>query len=172
MGSAAGRRFARHSHYVMSIELKGRVTMAALAVVAAIATTRACVAQSAEAHATVTLPAVVVVRSVSTISTRRIGERLIEVTQRVMTSANTSFAMTVVKSADGGGATSERSRAFVRDVNGAFVPLESGTRVLVAKGGVRGAESSTGVVFRIEASGVETAVALPRVVYEAVADAR
>jgi hypothetical protein len=171
MGSAAGRRFARPGHYLMSIELKGRIITAALAVVAAIATTRACAAQSAAAHATVTLPTVVVVRSVSSIANRRIGERLIELTQRVTTSANTSFAMAVVPS-DGGGRTSERSRAFVRNVNGAFVPLEAGTRVLVAKGGVRGAESTTVVVFRIEASGVETAVALPHVVYEAVADAR
>ena len=155
----------------MSIELKGRFAVAAVAVVVAIARTRACVAQSAAAHATVTLPAVVAVRSVSTIASRRIAERLIEVTQRVITSANTSFAMTVFQS-DGGGRTNERSRAFVRDVNGAFVPLEAGTRVLVAKGGVRGAESSTTVVFRIAASGVETDVALPRVVYEAVADAR
>ena len=156
----------------MSIELKGRFAVAAVAVVVAIARTQACVAQSAAAHATVTLPTVVAVRSVSTIASRRIAERLIEVTQRVITSGNTSFAMTVFQSADGGGRTSERSRAFVRDVNGAFVPLEAGTRVLVAKGGVRGAESSTTVVFRIAASGVETDVALPRVVYEAVADAR
>ena len=154
----------------MRIELKGRFAVAAVAVVVAIARTRACVAQSAAAHATVTLPAVVAVRSVSTIASRRIAERLIEVTQRVITSANTSFAMTVFQS--DGGRTNERSRAFVRDVNGAFVPLEAGTRVLVAKGGVRGAESSTTVVFRIAASGVETDVALPRVVYEAVADAR
>ena len=150
----------------MSIELKGRIVVAAVAVVVAITTTP-CVAQSAAAHATVTLPAVVAVRSVSTIASRRIGERLIEVTQRVITSANTSFAMTVLQSADGG-RTGERSRAFVRDVNGALVPLEAGTRVLVAKGGVRGAESTTTVVFRIEA----TDVALPRVVYEAVADVR
>jgi hypothetical protein len=168
MGSAAGRRFARPGHYLMSIELKGRI-MAALAAVAAIATTRPCAAQSAAAYATVTLPAVAVVRSVSTMASRRMGERLIELTQRVLTSANTSFAMAVVPS---DGRTSERSRAFVRNVNGAFVPLEAGMRVIVAKGGVRGAESTTMVVFRIEASGVETAVALPHVVYEAVADAR
>ena len=157
---------------MMSIELKGRIVTAALAVVIAITTTRACVAQSGAAHATVTLPEVVVVRSVSTIASRRIGERLIEVTQRVITSANTSFAMTVVASADGGARTGERSRAFVRIMNGAFVPLEAGTRVLVAQGGVRGGESTFTVVFRIEASGVETDVALPRVAYEAVADAR
>lgn len=155
----------------MSIELKGRIVAPAVMVLVAIATTRPCVAQSAAAHATVTLPAVVAVRSVSTTARQRISERLIEVTQRVVTSANTSFAMTVLWSADGGGPTSERSRAFVRDVNGVFVPLEAGTRVLVAKGGGRGAESSTMVVFRIEASGVETAVALPYVAYEAVADA-
>ena len=156
---------------VMSIEPRARIVVAALAVVVAITTTRACVAQSAMAHATVTLPAVVVVRSVSTIASRRIGDRLVEVTQRVITSANTSFAITVVPSS-AGRPTNERSRAFVRDANGAFVPLEAGTRVIVAKDGVRGAESATTVIFRIEALGVETDVALPRVVYEAVADAR
>ena len=156
----------------MRIERKGRIVTAALAVVVGITATRASIAQSAAAHATVTLPAVVVVRSVSTIATRRIGDRLVEVTQRVVTSANTSFAITVVPPADDGARSNERSRAFVRDANGGFVPLEAGSRVIVARGGARGAESATTVTFRIEASGVATDVALPRVVYEAVADAR
>src|SRR5262245_22171778 len=106
------------------------------------------------ARATITVPPIMQVRSASTITTLRVNERLVEVTQRVVTAANASYSMTVMPSANVGENSRGLSRVFVRVVDGAFVPLEAAAGAVVARG-ERGPASLTSVVFRIESAGGE-----------------
>ena len=125
----------------------------------------------ASASATVTVPALVQVRSVSTMTTRRLDARLIEVTQRVVAAANTSYSMTVQPTVSVAADNGQSSRVLVRSIDGAFVPLDADGRVFVATG-ERGPESITYVVFRIDGAGVTPDSALARVVFRPVSSAR
>jgi len=125
----------------------------------------------ASASATLAVPAIVQVRSVSTMTTRRLDARLIEVTQRVVAAANTSYSMTVQPAVSVGANNGQPSRVFVRSIDGAFVPLDADGRVFVATG-ERGPKSITNVVFRIDDAGVSPDSALARVVFRPVSSVR
>ena len=148
-----------------------RVAMVGVAGLMAATVPHVSLAQSASATATMTMPAVAHVRSTSMTAARRIGEQLIEVTQRVITSANASYSLMAVRSADNEIATGERAHVFARGVNGEFVPVEAGSRVLVSRG-ARGEESVTTVVLRVETRGVDPSAVLRRIAFEATAEAR
>src|SRR5262245_42035221 len=157
---------------VRRLQSKWMTLVAVLSGGLGVSTPGSAIAQSVTvAQASIAVPPVVQVRSVSTLSTQRVDARRIEVTQRVVTAANTSYSMTVLLAARGVENGREPARVFVRSRDGAFVTLQADTRVSVSTG-ERGSESVTSVVFRIEAAGVAPDSALARVLFRPVASAR